>query len=192
LKPTKPLWINSTRYDPTPSTQTIYSPGHRQRAVVPAGVADKLCMMTKHQALAEQINGIEYGTDPVCKEPGLVVLYGASDDLLELNGAIYDELGAYNGGEYYLCKKKKGWQALNEEDFEDDQEKASEYDVAIPHIKIKMSWDVDTPDGRFSWLLTTDYPHHSHFDIMEDGEVFCRGLVIDLNQFTPVWEGRKV
>lgn len=36
------------------------------------------------------------------KEAGLVIVYGASDDLMEFEGAIRDELGAYEGATAYL------------------------------------------------------------------------------------------
>ena len=63
--------------------------------------------MTKEQ-LAELLNGNEYRDEmtkeqeQAAKENNLLVLFGASDDLLEMRGAIYDEAGAYDGGEYAL------------------------------------------------------------------------------------------
>jgi hypothetical protein len=59
------------------------------------------------KALAEALNGIEYsatihlhGSDlmKLAKGAGLVVAYGFSDDLLEFDGALYDEFGCYDGG----------------------------------------------------------------------------------------------
>jgi len=47
---------------------------------------------------AEMLNGREYGNEltrneeAMAKEYGLVVAYGASDDLMEFGGAICDEL----------------------------------------------------------------------------------------------------
>ena len=55
------------------------------------------------EQVAEQLNGNEYreeGSDQLwsdCKRHGIVVVFGASDDLMEFRGAIYDEASAYNG-----------------------------------------------------------------------------------------------
>ena len=64
--------------------------------------------MTKEQ-LAELLNGNEYRDEmtkeqeQAAKQNNLLVLFGASDDLLEMRGAIRDEVGAYDGGEYALA-----------------------------------------------------------------------------------------
>lgn len=110
---------------------------------------------------------------------GLVVLYGASDDLLELTGEVKDEKGAYEGGIYHLIKKQTGWQCLNEEEYDAAVEMLSEYGIALKSIKVDMKWD----HKGISWFLSTDYPYHLTFDILEDGDIFCRGLIIDLNKF---------
>ena len=55
--------------------------------------------MTKEQ-LAELLNGNEYRDEmtkeqeQAAKQNNLLVLFGASDDLLEMRGAIRDEVGA--------------------------------------------------------------------------------------------------
>ena len=42
---------------------------------------------------------------------------------------------------------------------------------------IDAQWDQE--DG-YSWTYKTDIPHAT-FEVMEDGEHYCRGLVIDIN-----------
>lgn len=60
--------------------------------------------MTKEQ-LASMLNGRQYGEEitreeeKLAKESGLVVIFGASDDLCEMRGAIYDEFDCYDGGD---------------------------------------------------------------------------------------------
>jgi len=62
--------------------------------------------------LAELLNGTEYPlriSNELSKQAadhGLVIVYGASDDLVEFAGAINDELCAYDGGQYLLDKKR--------------------------------------------------------------------------------------
>lgn len=66
--------------------------------------------ITKEQ-FAELLNGNEYRDEMtkeqecIAKENNLLVVFGASDDLLEVRGAISDEYGAYDGGEFLLVKK---------------------------------------------------------------------------------------
>lgn len=60
---------------------------------------------------ASKINGKQYGhlmfskeeTDLV-KENGIVIVYGLSDDLMEIDGAIWDEVYAYRGRTVYLTE----------------------------------------------------------------------------------------
>lgn len=64
----------------------------------------------KTNELAEKLEGIEYRTDfpeelmLLAKEEGLVVVHGYSDDNIELNGAIYEEISAYDGGSAFVTK----------------------------------------------------------------------------------------
>ena len=56
---------------------------------------------------AQGLNGREYGREitPLeekrAKELGFVVVFGYSDDNAEFRGAIYDEIGCYDGGRVY-------------------------------------------------------------------------------------------
>ncbi len=59
---------------------------------------------------AKKLTGRECGDEITREESknaadlGLVVVYGASDDLMEFRGAIEDEVGCYEGGVAYLIK----------------------------------------------------------------------------------------
>jgi hypothetical protein len=100
----------------------------------------------------------------------LVAVYGASDDLMEFNGAICDEVDAYDGGTAYLNST-----GLIENECDNYE---------CPHFeKLKQSattieaiWH-DT--GEVSWTYKTSIPH-SVFTVMEDDEVYCRGIVFSL------------
>src|SRR6185312_16663666 len=58
--------------------------------------------------LADRLTGSEYPlritkeVKAAAKASGLVIVYGASDDLMEFDGAIYDEIGAYGGTEVWV------------------------------------------------------------------------------------------
>lgn len=61
---------------------------------------------------AEKLNGTEYNGYPIfskedigiAKENGFVIVTGASDDLMEFEGAIEDEAGCFDGGRVYISK----------------------------------------------------------------------------------------
>jgi hypothetical protein len=119
--------------------------------------------------------------EETAKENGLLVLFGASDDLLELRGAVSDEVGAYKGGIVYLVKKKGNKLGVVSEHVLDEiQALMSENDLeySLPKIKAAAS-EWCPPSLACSWLITTDFPH-STFDIMEDNDLYCRGVVIDI------------
>lgn len=43
--------------------------------------------------------------EQTAKENGFVVIYGASDDLCEIAGAVHDEIDCFDGGEFYLTRR---------------------------------------------------------------------------------------
>jgi hypothetical protein len=104
------------------------------------------------------------------KAAGLVVVYGMSDDLMEFDGAIYDELGGYNGETAYLTSA-----GLLQNECDHDEcphfEKLKEQAATIEAL-----W---CAEGDYSWTFKTDIPHET-FEITEDGETYCRGIVFAL------------
>lgn len=131
--------------------------------------------MTRDE-LAALLNGREYREEitkdeaRAAKDAGLVVVYGASDDLMEFDGAINDEIGAWEGAAAYLNADGLLQNECPDEDcpyFEKLCEKAA---------TIKALWCAE--DG-YSWTFETDIPHAT-FEIVEDGEPYCRGIVFAL------------
>lgn len=132
--------------------------------------------MTKEE-LAAELNGREYRNEITkaeaaeAKAAGLVIVFGASDDLMEFRGAIYDEVGCYNGGTAYLTSS-----GMLVNDCDDDE---------CPHFKklkakaatIEAVWG-ESGDAPV-WTYKTDIPHAT-FEIVEDGEPYCRGIVFAL------------
>lgn len=125
--------------------------------------------------LAAALNGREYGKETTgaeeasAKDNRLVVVFGASDDLMEFRGAIHDEIGGYGGVDAYLVPSG----LLTNECDNDD----------CPHFKrlqetatvITAKWG----EGDYSWTYDTKIPHEV-FDVMEDGDKYCRGIVFAL------------
>jgi len=132
--------------------------------------------MTKEE-LAEMLDGREYRSEILpteakqAKENGLVVVYGASDDLMEFDGAIYDEVGCYDGGMAYLNSNGLFESECDDEDCPyalREQEKCK---------TIEAVWC--DPDNTASWSYKTDIPHAT-FNIMEDDELYCIGIVFEI------------
>lgn len=129
------------------------------------------------EEFAAMLNGRRIGeeiTRNECKqarECGLVVVYGASDDLMEFDGAFRDTVGVYDGDEVYVNQK-----GVFESECSDEDCPYSEREMKKCKM-IEAVWceSEDSP----TWQHRTDIPH-STFDIAEDGEVYCRGIVFGL------------
>lgn len=131
--------------------------------------------MTPAEAAAK-LDGNEYGKEgskelfAAMKDARLVAVFGASDDLMEFRGAIYDEVGAINGGTAYVTK---AGMFTNECSNDECPYCAKEREKAMPIIAV---WD----SNGFSWRINTEVPHVK-FIIKEDGENYCEGIVFALD-----------
>lgn len=130
--------------------------------------------------IAEKLDGIEYAEEiskdiiEYAKENGIVIVFGASDDLMEFRGAINDEAGCYGGGPVYFNRSGELRSLCDSKDcpyFDAMRKKAS---------KINAIWDSE----GYSWVYETDIPHET-FEILEDGEKYCRGIVFSVDAIDP-------
>lgn len=127
--------------------------------------------------LAVKLNGREYGeeiTKEECakaKAAGLVVVFGYSDDNVELRGAIRDEVGAYDGTTIHVTNA-----GLLKRECDDERcpHFAREKEKATP---IVARWCA--PGEDFDWTFETAIPHTT-FEIMDGDEKFCRGIIFAL------------
>lgn len=123
------------------------------------------------------LDGREYGSEITreeserAKELGFVVVYGASDDLAEFEGAIYDEADCFGGGQIYL--EKDGLFA--------GCECECQYSEAV-FKKCKVIKAVWGEDG-YSWQYKTDIPHAT-FEIYDNGEKYCKGIVFKISELS--------
>ena len=139
--------------------------------------------MTKEE-LAAAITGSEYPfTLPkdlkrAARAADLVVIYGASDDLMECEGAIDHELGA--GEETAILLTPVGLfneQACAEQCcFFLEAKALAEKRGGV----VTAHWDTD----GYSWTYTTAIPHAT-FEIVEEGLPYCRGIVFALSDVAP-------
>lgn len=136
-----------------------------------------------YQEWAQKITGREYSMptrheeDEQAKADDVIIVYGASDDLLEFYGAISDEVGAWEGTTIKLTKDVT---LFNKDENKETAKYNSMQISTMP--KVQAIWCPRDKEGKIwaSWEIRTELPH-ADFDIMEDGELFCRGVVIPAN-----------
>lgn len=127
------------------------------------------------QELAARLNGREYRSETTradelaAKEAGLVIVFGASDDLMEFRGAVNDEFGCWEGGSAYFTPAGL---LVNDCDNDECPHYARLEETATPIEAVRDK------EG-YSWIYETAIPHAS-FDVMEDGGKYCRGIVFAL------------
>ena len=136
--------------------------------------------MTKEE-LAAKLDGRGYRSEITqeeeeqAKAAGLVVVFGASDDLMEFRGAIYDEVGCYEGGTASINRKGLIENGCDNDDcpcYLDKIEKAA---------KVEAIWG----ETGYTWIYKTDIPHAT-FEIEREGskvmgEKYCRGIVFSVS-----------
>jgi len=139
--------------------------------------------MTSNSAqFAQRLNGREIGNEitddeaAIAKSQNLVVCFGYNDDLLEVRGAAYDEFGACDGTIIYMANGK-----FVSEPTRDELEVLHKFGFEFepkPQISIEAIWEPETI--KASWLIAVKGVESYPFDIMEDGELFCRGAVFEV------------
>lgn len=113
------------------------------------------------EEFAKILDGRSYGNEitkeeeALAKELGFVVVFGYSDDNVELRGAIDDEIGCYEGGLFEHEDLPSG---------------------------IYADWCPDDIDC--SWAYGTEIPHES-FHIFDGDDLYCVGIVCDINKPKP-------
>lgn len=130
---------------------------------------------------AALLNAREYGheitreEEAQAKDLGFVVVFGYSDDNAEFRGAIHDEVGCWDNTTIYLNK--------------DGIYQGCEHD---PHCickyiraeKEKCKTIDAVWDGITGWpweYVTDDFPY-AEFEIFEDGQKYCRGIVFEMKE----------
>ncbi len=139
--------------------------------------------MTPREFVKVALTGREYGWElskdekALAKQHGIVIAYGDSDDLLEFRGAVDGELSAYGGSTAHIVNGK-----LYEAPDEDEAATLQRFGVNVDKqllsaITVNAEWC--PKDLNCSWRISVNR-EHATFDVMEDGELFCRGVVFKL------------
>lgn len=138
------------------------------------------------QEFAALLNGRQYRKEITKQEAsqakalGIVVVYGYSDDNVELEGAVSEEVSAYEGTTLRMTRLGllPDWDRLVEN--ENDEAVYEDYfrkkDAGFKEIEAVWA----PKDLNASWAFRTEIPHAT-FDVMEGDELFCRGIVFSLS-----------
>jgi len=140
-------------------------------------------MMTR-DAAAAFLNGSEYadvGTPShlrAMKAAGLVAVYGLSNDLIELRGAIDEEVEALRGGVVSILPD-----GIIDGSCTQDHCPYRERLVRGAST-VTGVFDDDAAQGHV-WRFETDLPHTT-FETLDNGEPFCLGVVVSLEDVARV------
>ena len=157
--------------------------------------------ITKEQ-LASQLNGRSYRNEitpeeeQLAKENRLVIIFGASDDLVELRGAFHDELGLDT---FHLTNKGVLESECGEgEDCPYFKRQLAAALYSRDAVKIIPRWGGEGMDtlaysaiGNPTWCFDCQQldGKFATFDIFDeydgDREYFCRGIILDIDQVWP-------
>jgi hypothetical protein len=129
-------------------------------------------MFKDTKELAEILDGRQYRSEitkeevELAKELGIVVVFGAGDDLVEFRGAIEDERSCYGGGKFFLTGQGGLVEYCSEEccHYKKELEKS---------VELKAVWN---DEGSPCWRYDTKIKNE-RFSIIEDDEVYCEGIV---------------
>lgn len=122
---------------------------------------------------AKMLDNREYGYPlftteeiDIAKVNDFVIISGASDDLMEIEGALCDEAGCFDGG---IVRISPAWGVLSNNYHTKNQ---------IP-IRAKWCEDKDENGNTIPWTYDLSIPHET-FMIYEEGKPYCRGVVFSI------------
>lgn len=144
--------------------------------------------------LAAKLNGREYREEiteeeeNLAKENNLLVVFGYSDDNIIVKGVNDDEFGSYNGGNFNVDNEGECLRIFS--DIENDARlnnlnraehkviKRMYEEYMQEHTReIHAKWG----ENGYSWFIDSPtLDEIGYFDIMEDDEKYCRGIVLQL------------
>lgn len=127
---------------------------------------DKLKQFAKALTECKGFRNLPLSLIEQAKQNDIVIIYGASDDLMEFDGAIYDEVGCYDGGTAYL-NYEDGVILDNCDCVECNKKK-------LKAKTIDAIWCAK--DSEWTWTYKTDIPHET-FEMLDDDEKYCLGIV---------------
>lgn len=138
--------------------------------------------MTQLDDLVNLIGNHEYGDDipasaiSLADQIGAAIIYGYSDDGIIVEGAVQDQAGVYGGTTVWV--DEEGFLPINENQNCTDAEieTISDYRKLVKRFDRSVKVEAIEEQDGYYWQYKTDWPHKT-FEITEDGEPWCKGIV---------------
>ena len=135
------------------------------------------------EELAALLHGREYRNEisaeeeVAAKAAGLVVVFGASDDLAEISGAISDEAGCGGESDQIIMDAKGEIPSfyVAKDDWRTQADAMDWFERKKKSFILDARWG----HGGYSHHFGVSLPYAA-FDIMDDNEKYCRGIVFEL------------
>lgn len=139
--------------------------------------------------LADHLNHRQYreelddSLEKFAKDNNLIIVFGASDDLIEFRGAFEEELCASE--EFYFDKEFKIISNHNKIKLDERSIRDNNYiniykfDLEV-ELKNRITQEWRPKDSKASWRLSANFPHKT-FNIFEGENLYCVGIVFDIN-----------
>lgn len=135
-------------------------------------------------SIAAKLHGIQYPCHieqsilDEAKAAGIVIVFGASDDLMEFRGAFRDEVSCDGGGAAMIDAEGvlPSWESIKEDGDREQTAKWLARDKAAKEVK--AIWYPAEPAAA-SWIYETAIPHIT-FEVMDDDAIYCLGIVFAL------------
>ena len=135
--------------------------------------------------LAERLTGRQYGSETTAediafaKEHKLIMAFGASDDILRMEGAHSDEIGG--PGTALFARPKPNGRFIHIIPQEDHGELVEHgWTPPVPVLSVKADFAPDDHPQNPTWVISSNAPSQS-FQIKEGDDLFCIGIVIDVS-----------
>lgn len=139
---------------------------------------------------ASKLNGRNYRDEitdeeiQIAKDNNLLIVFGYSDDCVELRGAVYEE---FSEGNTILIGKPNETIMVEVNDIEDWEDFIGVYKkfdkigaIQVENCQKEPTNYITSEYGMNGWEFETDLPC-ARFEIFDDEETHGIGLVIDLN-----------
>ncbi len=163
--------------------QAAFSHTAPQPAVKAASLAEAAPVKLSKELLAGLLTGREYMSEMFkeeeqqAKAAGLIVIFGIGADMMVFRGFVHAEREAPT----IALIDAKGLLPFRE-DIEHNDEALKDYWARAPLVRaVDALW---LKEDDYSWTFRTGIPHAT-FEIVEGGEPYCRGIVIDVADLAP-------
>ena len=111
--------------------------------------------------------------EKLAKENNIIIIFGYSDDLIEVRGKIYDEFDIFDGDKLLFTSQG----ILSNECYNKDCENFKLLKTLLNPQEVKAIWRNSSP----YWSYQTDIPHKTFRMLDSDDEIYCIGIVFSLS-----------